>query len=123
MTVQRDIGRAPGFERWSKIFFAGPLDRIFDSAPVGQITPSPMSYKRPALINFARCEVRYAMHFECSADMGGGPRSAKADIANARRSKTKCRNVRSCSIPWPAYLGRRAACGGRLMQAAGRFRR
>jgi hypothetical protein len=30
MTVQRDIGSRPGFEHWSKIFLAGPLDRIFD---------------------------------------------------------------------------------------------
>jgi hypothetical protein len=29
MTVQRDIGSRSGFEHWSEIFLAGPLDRIF----------------------------------------------------------------------------------------------
>jgi hypothetical protein len=32
----------------------------WNGAPAGQITPSPVSYKSPVLINFARCEVRHA---------------------------------------------------------------
>jgi hypothetical protein len=64
----------------SEIFFAGPLDRFFDGAPVGQITPSPMSYKSPVLINLARREVRYATHLRRNVDVGGGPRSADSVV-------------------------------------------
>jgi hypothetical protein len=42
-----------------------------------------MSYKRPVLINFARCEVRYATHFGRNADMGGGREVPEADSCNA----------------------------------------